>query len=137
MVPARPWWERYQPVSYRWDTRSGTEQQFREMVRRCNNAGVRTYVDVIINHMSADHPYKVIGTGGSTADPQSRLYPAVAYDRNDFHDSCSINDYNNAIQVRNCELVGLHDLDQSKDHVRQKIVDFLNAAIEAGVAGFR
>nr|AAA17751.2 alpha-amylase [Bombyx mori] len=37
----RPWWERYQPISYRLVTRSGNENQFSNMVRRCNNVGVR------------------------------------------------------------------------------------------------
>lgn len=37
----RPWWERYQPVSYKLVTRSGDEDQFRDMVERCNIADVR------------------------------------------------------------------------------------------------
>ncbi|GFU30125.1 pancreatic alpha-amylase, partial [Nephila pilipes] len=37
----RPWFERYQPVSYKLITRSGSEMEFRDMVRRCNNVGVR------------------------------------------------------------------------------------------------
>lgn len=36
-----------------------------------------------------------------------------------------------------CEVVGLHDLDQSNPYVVEKIVDFMNKAINAGVAGFR
>ena len=28
----RPWWERYQPVSYKLETRSGTEEEFKAMV---------------------------------------------------------------------------------------------------------
>ncbi len=37
----RPWWERYQPVSYTLTTRSGNEAQFQSMVNRCNAVGVR------------------------------------------------------------------------------------------------
>jgi alpha-amylase len=36
-----PWWQRYQPVSYKLYSRSGTEQQFIDMVHRCNKVGVR------------------------------------------------------------------------------------------------
>ena len=36
-----PWWMRYQPVSYILNSRSGTEQDFADMVSRCNAAGVR------------------------------------------------------------------------------------------------
>lgn len=37
----RPWWERYQPVSYKLVTRSGDENAFKSMVDRCNAVGVR------------------------------------------------------------------------------------------------
>lgn len=40
-LPPRPWFERYQPVSYKLVTRSGDEGEFRDMVERCNRAGVR------------------------------------------------------------------------------------------------
>lgn len=106
------------------------------MVRRCNNAGVRIYVDVVFNHMTGDHD-NARGTGGSTADTHSRSYPAVPYSHFDFHYPCAITNYNDAGNVRNCELSGLHDLDQSKEYVREKIVNFMNEAVDAGVAGFR
>lgn len=133
----RPWWERYQPISYKLITRSGNKAELRDMVRRCNNAGVRIYVDAIINHMSADQPSKTIGTGGSIADPPARNYSTVPFTKSDFHKFCSINNYDNAAEVRNCELVALHDLDQSVENVRQKIVNFMNILIDIGIAGFR
>ncbi|KAL2736494.1 alpha-amylase 1-like [Vespula maculifrons] len=136
IVSSRPWWERYQPISYLWRTRSGNEQEFKDMVRRCNNVNVRIYVDVVFNHMSGNHK-DAKGTGGSTADTYKYDYPAVPYSIKDFHPKCDITDYRNASNVRNCELVGLHDLDQSSEYVREKIVEFLNEAVDAGVAGFR
>lgn len=63
IVSMRPWWERYQPISYLLTTRSGNEQEFSEMTRRCNSVGVRIYVDIIINHMCAEG--SSIGTGNS------------------------------------------------------------------------
>lgn len=39
-TPMRPWWERYQPISYKLCTRSGNESEFRDMVTRCNAVGV-------------------------------------------------------------------------------------------------
>ena len=39
--PPRPWWERYQPVSYKLQSRSGTEAELTDMVQRCNAVGVR------------------------------------------------------------------------------------------------
>ena len=38
--PWRPWWERYQPISYNLCSRSGTENELRDMITRCNNVGV-------------------------------------------------------------------------------------------------
>lgn len=52
------------------------------------------------------------GTAGSYADTGSKYYPAVPYGSNDFHSTCSIDNYNDASNVRNCELSGLKDLDQ-------------------------
>lgn len=136
IIKNRPWYERYQPISYQIITRSGNEADFKSMVERCNRVGVRIYVDVVPNHMTAveDH---AVGTGNSTADVANRVYPAVSYGPNDFHQICNINNYGNATEVRDCELVGLPDLNQSLLHVREKIVEFLNRLIDHGVAGFR
>ena len=40
--PWRPWWERYQPISYKLCSRSGTEQELRDMISRCNKVGVKS-----------------------------------------------------------------------------------------------
>lgn len=106
------------------------------MVSRCNAVGVRIYVDVILNHMTGTHTLTV-GTGGSFADPTQKLYPYVPYNVSHFNSDCSITDYDNAAEVRNCELVGLKDLNQSIEYVRDKMVRFLNSLIYIGVAGFR
>lgn len=133
--PKRPWWERYQPISYKLETRSGTEQQFADMVRRCNNVGVRIYIDLVINHMAATTNNG--GTGGSTGNAGNMQFPAVPYETNDFHEPCSINDYNNAWEVRNCQLVGLPDLNHTIQWTRDRIVDLMNRFVDYGVAGFR
>ncbi|KAK7790984.1 hypothetical protein R5R35_005218 [Gryllus longicercus] len=135
--PSRPWWERYQPMSYKIVGRSGTEQEFADMVRRCNNVGVRIYIDVVFNHMTGN-VQDPIGYGGDTADPQNKYYPAVPYTSENFHATCDIgSNYQDASVVRNCELTGLHDLDQSQPYVREKIIEFLNSLVSHGVAGFR
>lgn len=139
IIENRPWWERYQPISYHIETRSGNEIEFANMVERCNGVGVRIYVDVIPNHM-ARRPGLAIGTGNSTANVAKHLFPGVPYGPNDFHQSCSIQDSSystNATEVRNCELVSLPDLNQGSPYVREKIVEFLNRLIDHGVAGFR
>lgn len=105
------------------------------MVARCNAVGVRIYVDVVFNHMSALHR-DTIGTGGSLADPLQRYFPDFRLEH--FNQPiCAINDYTNRHEVRNCELVGLRDLNQTNPWVRSRIVGFLNHLIDLGVAGFR
>ncbi|XP_073449103.1 pancreatic alpha-amylase-like isoform X2 [Aquarana catesbeiana] len=142
--PNRPWWERYQPVSYKICTRSGNEQQFRDMVTRCNNVGVYIYADAVINHMCGAG----VGKGKSSTcvspyDTITREFPAVPYSSADFNDkkckseSGGVENYNDANQVRDCQLVSLLDLALEKEYVRTKIAEYLNHLIDIGVAGFR
>ncbi|XP_032821982.1 alpha-amylase-like [Petromyzon marinus] len=142
--PWRPWWERYQPISYNLCSRSGSDSEFRDMVHRCNNAGVRIYVDAIINHMCGDGGGSgTHATCGSYFDAGRREFSAVPYSSVDFNDgkcgtsSGQIENYNDKYQVRDCKLVGLLDLALEKDYVRGKIAGFLNNLIDIGVAGFR
>lgn len=68
-----PWWQRYQPVSYKLVSRSGTEAEFIDMVQRCNAVGVNIYVDAIINHMSGNAGN--VGGAGSAYNSDQRSYP--------------------------------------------------------------
>ncbi|XP_020006677.2 pancreatic alpha-amylase-like [Castor canadensis] len=142
--PFRPWWERYQPISYKICTRSGNEDEFKDMVTRCNNVGVRIYVDAVINHMCAESGGSGTGsTCGSYFNAQNREFSAVAYSAWDFNDgkcktsSGGIETYSDAAQVRDCRLVGLLDLALGNDYVRTKVADYMNNLIDIGVAGFR
>ncbi|KAL3280312.1 hypothetical protein HHI36_017801 [Cryptolaemus montrouzieri] len=130
----RPWYERYQPTSYQIISRSGNVEEFKEMTRRCNNVGVRIYPDIVINHMTGQDG---VGLNGSIAWASNKSYPAVPYNWYNFHKTCDITDYNDPVNIRNCELVGLKDLNQGYEYVRGKIVDFLNDLIDMGVGGLR
>jgi alpha-amylase len=83
----RPWTERYDPISYKISSRSGTLGEFVEMTRRCNAVGVRIYADVVINHMSGKSGF---GHAGSEADFANKKYPGVPYSTEDFHTDCEI-----------------------------------------------
>lgn len=52
--PWRPWWQRYQPTGYNLCSRSGSENELRDMITRCNNVGV--------NHFTAVIYWKTFGT---------------------------------------------------------------------------
>jgi alpha-amylase len=128
-----PWWQRYQPVSYKLQSRSGDRAQLANMIRRCHQAGVKIYADAVINHMAAQE--KGIGSAGTHFTKYS--YPGL-YQPSDFH-SCrrGITNYNDHDEVTNCQLVGLPDLNTSSPYVQFRIVDYLISLIRVGVDGFR
>uniref|UniRef100_A0A915CRB8 alpha-amylase n=1 Tax=Ditylenchus dipsaci TaxID=166011 RepID=A0A915CRB8_9BILA len=114
-----PWYVRYQPVSYKLISRSGNEEQFRGMVDRCNKAGVRIVVDVVLNHMAGAGQvvgeYGVNSSGGSffNSTPGFESFPGVNYTKEHFNDfrcngDIQPNDYNhNPEGVRNCRFHGV------------------------------
>merc|ERR1711971_847805 len=131
------WWTRYQPVSYKIESRSVNRGQFESMVQRCNSAGVIVIVDAVINHMTG-HGASGTGTGGSGFDGASERYDGVPFSSQDFHQPyCEINNYGNSDEVRNCYLVGLNDLDGGKQYVREKVSGYYNDVINMGVRGSR
>ncbi len=131
------WWTRYQPVSYKIESRGGTRVEFADMVKRCKSAGVDVYVDAITNHMADVTP----GTGVAGSEFGDYVFP-VPYDYDDFH-HCGRNgddriaDYQDLWEVRNCNLGTLADLDTSNPAVQKKIAAYLNDLLSLGVAGFR
>ena len=131
-ISGSQWWTRYQPVSYSINqSRSGTRAQFIDMVNRCNAVGVGIYVDAVINHMTAGSG---IGSNGTVYTKYN--YPGL-YAQSDFHTPCSVNNYQNAANVQDCELVGLADLNTGSASVQQKVADYLVGLAQLGVAGFR
>jgi len=132
VLGSHPWWTRYQPVSYSIDrSRSGTRAEFVEMVSRCRAVGVDIYVDAVINHMTAGS-----GTGTNGTAYTKYSYPGL-YSQADFHAPCTVNNYQSAANVQDCELVGLADLHTGQASVRQKIAGYLVGLVRLGVAGFR
>jgi len=140
-----PWYEVYQPVSYKLESRFGTRQQFADMVTACHNAGVRVYVDAVVNHMAGvNNPESVVGYAGTEFSGPGYSFPAVPYGPGDFHrpgDNCptsgGIDDWNNESQVTSCELLSLADLYTEKESVRGTIAAYLNDLLTLGVDGFR
>uniref|UniRef100_H3A6W9 Alpha-amylase n=1 Tax=Latimeria chalumnae TaxID=7897 RepID=H3A6W9_LATCH len=142
--PWMPWYERYQPISYKLCSRSGTENEFVDMVTRCNNVGVYIYADAVINHMcGASGGAGTHSSCGTYFNAGTEDFPAVPYSSWEFNDgkcktkSGEIESYQDANQVRDCRLVSLLDLNLQKDYVRGKIAEYMNRLIRIGVAGFR
>ena len=139
------WWDVYQPVGYDLNSRMGNEAQFQSMVATCHAAGVKVYVDAVINHMSGNDQTSTDSYGGDSFDVSSKTYSEVPYGPADFHTSpancpnsdMSIQDWNSQTQVQECDLENLADLYTESDDVRAKIAAYLNKLISYGVDGFR
>ncbi|MER7110650.1 carbohydrate-binding module family 20 domain-containing protein [Streptomyces sp. NPDC000229] len=126
------WWTSYQPVSYKIAGRLGDRAAFQSMVNTCHGAGVKVVVDTVINHMAAGNG---TGTGGSSYTKYG--YPGL-YSGPDFDDcTAQITNYQDRVNVQNCELVGLADLDTGEEYVRSRIAGYMNDLLSLGVDGFR
>ncbi|XP_037899261.1 alpha-amylase 1-like [Glossina fuscipes] len=145
-VYSHPWWERYELLSYYIGSRSGTESDFWTMSRICNDAGVRLYADVNLNHMASLSTayYSNVSTNGVVLSSLNRIvnitdyhYPGVPFTKSDFHKFCIINNSVHAHEIRNCQKNGHPDLNHAQSGVKEKMVLMLNQFLKMGVAGFR
>ena len=128
-----PWWQRYQPVSYKLVSRSGDRSQLATMIQRCHAVGVKVYADAVINHMTAMS--RGVGSAGTSFTKYN--YPGL-YQPPDFH-TCKKNiaNYKDRQEVLDCELVGLADLKTESARVQQHIAAYLVDLVHLGVDGFR
>jgi alpha-amylase len=130
------WWDMYQPVSYRVLTSDmGTADELADMIAKCHAAGVRIYVDAVLNHAATGVG---TGSGGSSYDENTLTYPL--FGAGDFHSNCAIqpSDYDDdRSNVVNCRLDGLPDLATEQAPVRSTLAAYLSALVEMGVDGFR
>ncbi len=136
VVAGYPWWQRYQPVTYQIESRSGTRLEFIDMVQRCDAVGVDIYVDAVINHMTG------VGSGTGIAGTTYTEYDYANYASWDFHHcgrngNDDIQNYGDRWEVQNCELVNLADLDTGAEYVRNTVAAYLQDLVDIGVAGFR
>ncbi len=136
-VQGPQWWTRYQPVSYKIESRGGTRAEFADMVKRCKVAGVDVYADALTNHMADVGG----GTGVAGSEYGEYNYP-VPYSYDDFHHcgrngNDSIVNYQDLWEVQTCSLGALADLDTANPAVQAKIAAYLNDLLSLGVAGFR
>ena len=132
------WWTRYQPVSYKIESRGGTREEFATMVARCKAAGVGIYADAVINHMAGFAE----GTGVAGSPFSEYDYPAVPYDYDDFHhcgrnENDRIENYGDLEEAQTCQLGTLDDLDTGKPGVQAKIATYLDDLLGLGATGFR
>ncbi|KAJ7756865.1 glycoside hydrolase superfamily [Mycena maculata] len=137
-ITGSQWWTDYQPVSYQLTSKRGTRAQFANMVTTCAKYNVGIIADAVFNHMTSGS-----GTGFAGSPYTKYSYPAAGYSPSNFHycngdgTASNINNYQDAYNVHFCELVGLADLAQEQDAVRQIIANYLKDLLSLGVVGFR
>lgn len=137
-VRGTQWWTSYQPVSYKLKSKLGDEDGFKKMITTCKDAGVRIIADAVINHMTGAGDTHTEGVGESKYSAKDQSFPDAGYKKDDFHqDARNIEHYNNAEEVWNRRLVGLLDLDTSKQNVRETLGKYFAHLLKLGVAGFR
>ncbi|CAE7220120.1 Amy1 [Symbiodinium pilosum] len=161
------WSTRYQPVSFKLDSRSGTPAEFSDMITRCQNAGVSIMVDAILNHMASplvQSPRKDRGKkcGQSQETPTSSTAPCVGwsgtgysnrefrhgtlgldyFERQDFHHYEGNFESNCGLPpwTNNrflCDLYALVDLNTESVVVQQQLQNYLKVLFERGVTMLR
>ena len=158
-IQGTQWWTVYQPVSYKLDSRFGTEDEFKTMISQCDAAGVQIVADMVLNHTTGhdvswvDDQYGVAGTeynGSYGRYPGIGIYQYEESGNNhqyglpsgDFHTcksnvSDNISDYTNADEVWNCRLSTMWDINTGSDRVQNIQAEYLAHLWEDGVRGFR
>ena len=132
------WWTSYQPVSYKLNSKLGTEDEFKKMITTCKASGVGIIADAVINHTTGFANKDTLGVGGSKYDAANQSFPDAGYTKDDFHKSTEdINTYRKAEIVWTHRLVGLLDLDTSNPHVQKTLGEYFAHMLKLGVAGFR
>ncbi|HET9138056.1 carbohydrate-binding module family 20 domain-containing protein [Actinophytocola sp.] len=134
-----PWWQDYQPVSYRLVSRRGDRAAFANMVSTCHTAGVKIFVDAVLNHMAGGASR---GPGSDGSSYTQYAYPSVPYGFDDFHHcgrngNDDIRSWTDRWEVQNCELVDLSDLKTESSYVRGKLSAYLQDLVSLGVDGIR
>ena len=136
------WWVHYQPTSYEINSDAGTREEFANMVKACNQAGVHVVTDAVLNHMAGRE-----GTSFSGNEYGFDLKFGSTYTSVNFHrglaetdpNYCAydIAEWNELWERTNCQFPGLPDLATEQTHVREQIAGYLNDQLSLGVSGFR
>ena len=129
-IQGTEWWTSYQPVSYKLDSKLGTEAEYKTMIATCNAAGVEIIADSVINHTTGADQGEGTGVAGSKYDGEGN-FPAIPYTKENFHDCTkNIGDYTNADEVQNCRLTSLQDLDTSQEYVQDRLAEYMNHLLD-------
>ena len=111
------WWAVYQPLKWNdHNTMTGSAQELKDMIQRCDKVGVKIFADAVFNQRGDE-----------------------SLNDGDYHNNgCTINNYGDANHVRTCALSGMRDVATDNPSTQDKIVDlYLKPLVDMGVYGFR
>jgi alpha-amylase len=140
---------------------SGNEEQLASMIKTCNEHGVGIYVDAVFNHMGKGETGCGVGFAGTPYCNRSyENFKPKDFHHNSInrktltltptsvHHNCVI-DFAGAsknwtaggdpqpIEMWNCDLIGLPDLNVEDEHVQEVIAAHLTKLLELGADGLR
>ncbi|MCX5930361.1 MAG: alpha-amylase family glycosyl hydrolase [Cyanobacteria bacterium] len=156
------WWQRYQPQDFRViDHCDGNRDTLVLAIAALKARGVRTYADVVVNHMANERNGATVFPGDLTLreyqDRQPYWSRQILYGNStgrldglfgpqDFHPAACIRDYGNADSVRRDRLCGpepdaglpdLLDTDPGQSWVNDQRRQYVQALYDLGIRGFR
>ncbi len=99
------WWTSYQPVSYRLDSKLGTEKELAHMIEECSAAGVGIIADVVLNQTTgAGEDKELTGVAGTRYNPGTGSYPGFTGNEDQYPEgvnSHDFHDYNHGALISN------------------------------------
>ncbi|MEM6252447.1 MAG: alpha-amylase family glycosyl hydrolase [Cyanobacteria bacterium P01_D01_bin.156] len=159
ITPQCYWYQRYQPQDLRViQNCDGNKEDFIAMIEALSKVNVRTYADVVVNHMANERDASTTFPGQATLQQyandanywaKQRLYGNLEhglFSSHDFHSPYCIRNYgdrNEVIQGRICGadndpgLPDLRDTLPDETWVLEQRKQYVQALYELGVRGFR
>ena len=112
----------YWPVDFfKVDKHLGDMDKFKELVAKAHEKGMKIVLDIPLNHIAWEHPWK--------SDPTKQNW---------LHHNGDVQNWNDPWQVENCSMYGLPDLAQENPEVSKALIDMAKFWIDqTGIDGFR
>jgi len=112
----------YWPVDFfKMDKHLGDMDKFKELVAKAHEKGMKIVLDIPLNHIAWEHPWK--------NDPSKQSW---------LHHNGDVQDWKDQWQVENCSMYGLPDLAQENPEVSKALIDMAKWWIDqTGIDGFR
>jgi alpha-amylase len=153
VLPGRPWYEAYQPVSYELSNFYGSEEDFVAMIDTCHTFGVKVYADLLINHMAAfettpgaenigtnGHKFSKYKYGPLNSDKDYFDYDDFYHFGSEENRVIAMEDYasfDKAWRVEHFDLNYLPKLNFDNPHVISILRKYIHYLLYLGVDGFR